>query len=121
MVALGRREHGKRRGADGDGDGRADIFTNQADTFASIANYFRDAGWRPGQPWGVPATVPAGFDWSAVKTRLDAPTCPRVHDRHSQWKTARSEEHTSELQSLMRNSYAVCCLENKNNRRHTRT
>src|SRR3546814_6830074 len=25
----------------------------------------------------------------------------------------RSEEHTSELQSLMRNSYAVCCLKNK--------
>src|SRR3546814_1127191 len=26
----------------------------------------------------------------------------------------RSEEHTSELQSLMRISYAVCCLTNKN-------
>src|SRR3546814_9175392 len=26
---------------------------------------------------------------------------------------ARSEEHTSELQSLMRNSYAVFCLKNK--------
>src|SRR3546814_5994185 len=26
----------------------------------------------------------------------------------------RSEEHTSELQSLMRNSYAVCCLKKKN-------
>src|SRR3546814_6081514 len=26
----------------------------------------------------------------------------------------RSEEHTSELQSLMRNSYAVFCLKNKN-------
>src|SRR3546814_9048127 len=25
----------------------------------------------------------------------------------------RSEEHTSELQSLMRSSYAVCCLKNK--------
>src|SRR3546814_7596666 len=38
----------------------------------------------------------------------------------------RSEEHTSELQSLMRISYAVFCLKNKNNnnkqnktRRHT--
>src|SRR3546814_1008678 len=29
----------------------------------------------------------------------------------------RSEEHTSELQSLMRNSYAVFCLKKKNNRR----
>src|SRR3546814_2154102 len=27
--------------------------------------------------------------------------------------TRRSEEHTSELQSLMRNSYAVFCLKNK--------
>src|SRR3546814_2304438 len=33
---------------------------------------------------------------------------------------ARSEEHTSELQSLMRISYAVFCLKKKNNKmRHT--
>src|SRR3546814_2449569 len=31
----------------------------------------------------------------------------------------RSEEHTSELQSLMRRSYAVFCLKKKSNRRHT--
>src|SRR3546814_6618246 len=31
-------------------------------------------------------------------------------------KPARSEEHTSELQSLMRISYAVFCLKKKNNR-----
>src|SRR3546814_4211412 len=29
-------------------------------------------------------------------------------------RTVRSEEHTSELQSLMRNSYAVFCLKKKN-------
>src|SRR3546814_4257847 len=29
----------------------------------------------------------------------------------------RSEEHTSELQSLMRSSYAVFCLKKKNNRK----
>src|SRR3546814_9856141 len=29
----------------------------------------------------------------------------------------RSEEHTSELQSLMRNSYAVFCLKKKNNKK----
>src|SRR3546814_6237073 len=37
--------------------------------------------------------------------------------------TFRSEEHTSELQSLMRNSYAVFCLKkkkkNQNNQQHT--
>src|SRR3546814_9820269 len=31
----------------------------------------------------------------------------------------RSEEHTSELQSLMRISYAVFCLKKKNNTKHT--
>src|SRR3546814_8713614 len=30
-------------------------------------------------------------------------------------ETERSEEHTSELQSLMRNSYAVLCLKKKKN------
>src|SRR3546814_8367212 len=29
------------------------------------------------------------------------------------WRIVRSEEHTSELQSLMRISYAVFCLKNK--------
>jgi membrane-bound lytic murein transglycosylase B len=67
-----------RLAADGDGDARADIFTNRADTFASIANYFRDAGWRPGQPWGVRASVPQGFDLSSFRTRLASPVCPRA-------------------------------------------
>ncbi len=74
---------------DGDGDGRANIFSNRADTFASIANYFKDAGWRTGQPWGVRARVPSGFNVDAYKTKLRAPVCPRVHERHSQWKTVR--------------------------------
>src|SRR3546814_10812352 len=33
----------------------------------------------------------------------------------------RSEEHTSELQSLMRISYAVFCLKKKNNHKNSRT
>src|SRR3546814_12209068 len=33
----------------------------------------------------------------------------------------RSEEHTSELQSLMRISYAVFCLKKKNNKTKTKT
>ncbi|WP_086735245.1 lytic murein transglycosylase [Erythrobacter colymbi] len=76
-----------RLATDGDGDGRADILSNRADTFASIANYFRDAGWRPGQPWGVRAAVPAGFDVSPYRTRLVSPVCPRVHERFSRWMT----------------------------------
>ena len=76
-----------RLATDGDGDGMANIFTNQADTMASIARYFQDAGWRPGIPWGVRASVPSGFNVDAYRTELVAPVCPRVHERHSQWKT----------------------------------
>src|SRR3546814_4619649 len=35
-------------------------------------------------------------------------------------RAKRSEEHTSELQSLMRNSYAVFCLKKKKNEHPTR-
>lgn len=71
----------------GDGDGDANIWTNRADTLASIANYFRDAGWRRGEPWGVRAAIPANFDRTAISPKLSAPSCPRVHVRHSEWKT----------------------------------
>src|SRR3546814_6568969 len=37
------------------------------------------------------------------------------HLKQSSEERERSEEHTSELQSLMRNSYAVFCLKKKNN------
>jgi lytic murein transglycosylase len=73
---------------DGDGDGMRDLWTSRGDTLASIANYFRDAGWRRGEPWGVRAAVPAGFDWGAVANKLASPSCGPVHARHSGWRTA---------------------------------
>ena len=72
---------------DGDGNGAADIWNSRADTLASIANYFRDAGWRRGEPWGVRVSVPANFDRSQLGEKLEAPVCPRVHTRHSVWKS----------------------------------
>src|SRR3546814_3172565 len=38
-----------------------------------------------------------------------------VEEKHALIKKLRSEEHTSELQSLMRISYAVFCLKKKKN------
>ncbi|CAN5396513.1 lytic murein transglycosylase [soil metagenome] len=72
---------------DGDGDGKADIWTSRADTLASIANYFRAAGWRAGQPWGFAVGVPASLDRAAIVDRTTSPRCAKVFDRHSRWKT----------------------------------
>src|SRR3546814_1877956 len=43
------------------------------------------------------------------------PISPRMQSLNISNAAARSEEHTSELQSLMRISYAVFCLKNKTN------
>ncbi|MEO7634907.1 MAG: lytic murein transglycosylase, partial [Sphingomicrobium sp.] len=53
--------------ADGDGDGYADIWRNEDDAFASIANYLRDAGWKANMLWGVPVRVPYGLSRAALR------------------------------------------------------
>ena len=75
--------------ADGDGDGDTDIWSSPADTLASIANYFVRAGWRGGQPWGVRAALPSRLDIKRFSPGLSAPSCARVHERHSTWKKVR--------------------------------
>ena len=76
-----------RLAADVDVDGRPDIWRSHLDALASIGNYFRAAGWKPGLPWGVAVRVPPGFDREAVASRLRAPRCPAVFARHSRWLT----------------------------------
>ena len=76
-----------RLGKDGDGDGRADIWNSEADALASIGNYLTNAGWKPNLPWGVAVRVPVGLDRASQANRLTSPRCPRVHDRHSRWRT----------------------------------
>ena len=46
--------------ADGDGDGRADIWRSEADTIASIGRYLREHGWVKGRDWGFEVRVPDG-------------------------------------------------------------
>jgi lytic murein transglycosylase len=76
-----------RLAVDGDGDGQANIWQSEPDAWASIANYFAKSGWKPGTPWGVAVSVPAGFNRGAIANRLRAPRCPRVFERHSRWMT----------------------------------
>src|SRR3546814_4565121 len=47
--------------------------------------------------------------------RSSSPSAAHSRLRLSPFVVGRSEEHTSELQSLMRISYAVFCLKKKNN------
>src|SRR3546814_8654420 len=56
---------------------------------------------------------PIGFI-SMRSLKTCAQTMPQA--AYSKWNNLRSEEHTSELQSLMRTSYAVFCLKKKQQR-----
>ncbi len=59
--------------ADGDGDGRADIWRSAADTLASIANYLDLHGWVAGRDWGFEVSVP-----STISCSLEGPDQGRV-------------------------------------------
>src|SRR3546814_9962620 len=75
----------------------AHVERHQNPTIAGHHRYWRIPKWR-----GTFCTVQAGdrFPWGIALV-------PR--------QSLRSEEHTSELQSLMRISYAVFCLKQKTN------
>src|SRR3546814_8214778 len=64
----------------------------------------------------------AELQWPAMTMAFDAPpallTAVKIGDQVS-FDLDRSEEHTSELQSLMRISYAVFCLKKKITTPHT--
>src|SRR3546814_2019537 len=81
----------------------------------------------PAQIFGQPATDQRPHDRTQNHCHAEQRHADRLlmgrqsfrHDGHRSWyqRTTRSEEHTSELQSLMRISYAVFCL--KKQRRTT--
>ena len=58
---------------DYDGDGRRDIWTTQADVFASAANYLARSGWRDDQTWGRKVTLPASFDSAMADLEVKKP------------------------------------------------
>src|SRR3546814_9387141 len=82
----------------------------------------------------MPIFIAAPVRITGLSSPEAAKPCARLpHDRlprlvpASRWrfirsrKAARSEEHTSELQSLMRISYAVFCLKKKKNNTENNT
>src|SRR3546814_5544135 len=81
---------------------------------AQMPQILRQLGFEHAVVWrGVPSQIDrSGFWWSAPDgSTVRAEYMPQGYGN-------RSEEHTSELQSLMRTSYAVFCLKKK--KKHTR-
>src|SRR3546814_9243235 len=103
------------RGTDPGGGG---MFRNLRDTGQRVAQHVHDMGLWPRQQ-----RVDPQFDQLIPESRLarfldEAIEVRRVSLKVNDgvrgiFQTARSEEHTSEIQSLMRISYAVFCLKKK--------
>src|SRR3546814_7147364 len=84
--------------------------STRTDTLFPYTTLFRSAS--AARWWSTPRGATSGATAAPAGSRPTAASCRRP----AAWRPARSEEHTSELQSLMRISYAVFCLKKK--RRH---
>src|SRR3546814_625272 len=87
---------------------------------SELASYASPAAWKETRS-ALNARLGAGAEAAVVRlTWYDDPQNPPTHGRYAaadyrvDYPNERSEEHTSELQSLMRISYAVFCLKKKN-------
>src|SRR3546814_4738002 len=88
-------------------------FRHVSDTLACYrghAVFDSSQRWRPEAGSACPGS--GGASSPARPPRTAATSAP--HDGCRRCSKARSEEHTSELQSLVRISYAVFCLKKKN-------
>src|SRR3546814_7941146 len=86
--------------------------STRTDTLFPYTTLFRSLRGR-----GVVGRPLGDEGWTAAAP--GTPPAPRPNSRATGWPrpaASRSEEHTSELQSLMRISYAVFCLKKKNKR-----
>src|SRR3546814_10692752 len=87
--------------------------STRTDTLFPYTTLFRSEGFRIG------AEAVTGSDGVTVQSRQAAITAADLPESVLQYvvrakeSVLRSEEHTSELQSLMRISYAVFCLKKK--------
>src|SRR3546814_3603444 len=95
--------------------GRIWAATARSPCFPGRRHVRRDpAGRRPdGEPSAAGTVSPSSLHPNSSSDPLQAPKPRKVPHR--------SEEHTSELQSLMRISYAVFCLKKKNTKTQNHT
>src|SRR3546814_1729096 len=84
--------------------------STRTDTLFPYTTLFRSDGAAVGRPYAGEQPGKRGFAGRARSDHSDGPA--RIHFEIDVGED-RSEEHTSELQSLMRISYAVFCLKKK--------
>src|SRR3546814_1926112 len=80
----------------------------------SLTFYFAGLPTFCRSPHARPSSSAAPHSPMKRLTRREAPEGHACQQRECKKDGPRSEEHTSELQSLMRISYAVICLKKKN-------
>ncbi len=62
-----------RYAADGDGDGRRDIWNSLPDVFATASNYLSKIGWKSNQTWGREVRLPKRFDYALASFDINRP------------------------------------------------
>src|SRR3546814_10512051 len=85
--------------------------STRTDTLFPYTTLFRSIDPKVSQSVPIAGAIPATSARSSV-TAWACPPAAAISDA-TDWACSRSEEHTSELQSLMRISYAVFCLKKK--------
>ena len=108
--------------ADGNSDGKKDIWGSKADVFASTANYLSQSGWDDKYTWGRQVKVPKGFDktlegrksdkakylqqWSELGiTRYNGQPLPKLTDDIKAWLIMPDDENGRTY--LVYNNYNV--------------
>lgn len=96
--------------ADGNGDGKKDIWDSEADVFASTANYLAKSGWDDKYTWGRQVKVPHGIspdlqgreaekgkylkEWSKLGvTRYDGRPLPQLDEDIKAWLIMPDDEN----------------------------
>src|SRR3546814_5315400 len=85
----------------GNGDATAACIFNRSQTYVTASSTCSGAALK------------TGYGYTTISSKVYLTSATDVLGNTTTY-TQRSEEHTSELQSLMRISYAVFCLEKKN-------
>ena len=58
---------------DYDGDGRINLFSNDDDVIGSTANYMKNLGWRPNEPWIEEVRVTKDLPWDKADLAIKLP------------------------------------------------